>query len=135
MRFMMLVKLPGDYAGAVPTAEDTARMQTYNEELNRAGVLLALDGLHPMAEGALVTFSGGRGHVVDGPFTEVKELIGGYWVIQVSSKEEALEWAKRCPMDDGHVLEVRRIADLADFPADVRAAATLSKLPPEQTGS
>jgi hypothetical protein len=123
MRFMMMVKLQGDYAGAVPTAEDVARMQAYNEELNRAGVLLALDGLHPMAEGARVEFTGGRGHVLDGPFAEVKEVVGGYWIIQVSSREEAIEWAKRCPASANEVIEVRQVQEFGDFPPDVQAAA------------
>jgi hypothetical protein len=131
---MMFVQVPaGDYPTAVPSAEDAARMQKYNEELTKAGVLLALDGLHPPAEGARVTFQGGRAHAVDGPFTEVKELIGGYWLIQVSSREEAIEWAKRCPMDDDGVIEVRRVFEMADFPQDVQDVARLSQVPPAQT--
>jgi hypothetical protein len=134
MRYMMFVKLPGDYADATPGAEDAARMQRYNEELTRAGVLLALDGLTPLSEGARVEFSGGRGHVLDGPFAEVKEVVGGYWIIQVSSREEAIEWAKRCPMDDGDVLEVRRVLDMEDYPADVQEVVQLSRTPPARTG-
>jgi hypothetical protein len=133
MRYMMFVKLSGDYADATPGAEDAARMQRYNEELTRAGVLLALDGLTPLSEGARVEFSGGRGHVLDGPFAEVKEVVGGYWIIQVSSREEAIEWAKRCPMDDGDVLEVRRVLDMEDYPADVQEVVQLSKTPPART--
>jgi hypothetical protein len=133
MRFMMFVNLPADYPDAAPSAEDAARMQRYNEELAKAGVLLALDGLRPLSQGARIGFSGGRGHVLDGPFTEVKELIGGYWIIQVSSREEAIEWAKRCPMDDDGVLELRQVAELDDFPPDVRDAAQLSEVPPAQT--
>jgi hypothetical protein len=136
MRYMMFVKLSADgtadYASDLDP-EDVARMQRYNEELTKAGVLLALDGLHPMSEGARVGFSGGRGTVLDGPYTEVKELIGGYWIIQVSSKEEAIEWARRCPMDDGDVIEVRRVYELGDHPQEIRDAARLSKEPPRQT--
>jgi hypothetical protein len=132
MRFMMFVKLPVDYPGT-PSAEDVARMQRYNEELAKAGVLLALDGLRPLADGARIGFSGGRGHVLDGPFTEVKELVGGYWIIQVSSREEAVEWAKRCPMDDGEVLEVRRVAEVDDFAPDVQEVIRLSQTPPGHT--
>ena len=122
MRFMMFVNLPPEMAAGdyMPKAEDVARMMQYNEELDKAGVLLALDGLAPMSEGARVTFSGGRGTVVDGPYAEVKELIGGYWVIQVSSKEEAVEWARRAPMADGDVIELRRIFETGDFPPDVQ---------------
>ncbi len=105
MRFMMMIKPSGDMdeAGYGPGPDDVAAMMAYNEELTKAGVLLALDGLHPSAKGAKVRFSGGKPTVTDGPFTEAKELIGGYWIIDVKSKEEAVEWAKRVPAtaDDG----------------------------------
>jgi hypothetical protein len=117
----------------MPDAKAVAAMMKYNESLQKAGVLLALDGLYPSSEGARVSFAGGRRTVTDGPFTETKELIGGYWLIQAASKEEAVEWAKRCPVDGNVVIEVRRVAELADFPEDVRAAAELSGTPPEQT--
>src|SRR5229473_128734 len=125
MRFMMLM-IPKGYEkaepGTVPTAEAVAAMMKYNEQLQKAGVLLALDGLHPPSTGARVTFSGGRAKVVDGPFTEAKEVVGGYWVIQVKSKEEALEWAKRAPMLDGDAIEVRQVQELSDFPPEVQKA-------------
>jgi hypothetical protein len=128
MRYMMFVKLPADMEpDYMPKAEDVEQMMKYNEELSKAGVLLALDGLAPLSEGAVVGFAGGRGKVLDGPFAEVKELVGGYWIIQVSSKEEAIEWAKRCPMSEGDVIEVRRIFETNDFPDDVQEE--LSKFP------
>jgi hypothetical protein len=102
-------------------------MSRYNESLSRAGVLLALDGLHPAHKGARVTFSGGKASVSDGPFTEAKELIGGYWVIQAKSREEAVAWASRCPAGDGDVIEVRQVQELADFPPDVQAAVGLTR--------
>jgi hypothetical protein len=134
MRFMMFI-YPGieQEADWQPTAEAVAAMSAYNEELQKAGVLLALDGLYPSSEGARVSFAGGRRTVTDGPFTETKELIGGYWLIQAASKEEAVEWATRCPADGNAVIEVRRVAELEDFPEDVRLAARLSETPPEQT--
>jgi hypothetical protein len=126
MRFMMLV-IPKAYENAppdfVPPADLVAKMTKYNESLTKAGALLGLDGLHPPARGARVTFSGGRPRVTDGPFAEAKELVGGYWIIQVKSKEEAVEWAKRAPMQDGDVIEVRQVQEIDDFPPDVRKAA------------
>jgi hypothetical protein len=126
MRFMMLM-IPKGYekadAGARPDAKAVAAMMKYNEELTKAGVLLALDGLHPPATGARIAFSGGKPKVTDGPFTEAKELLGGYWMIQVRSKEEAVEWASRCPANDGDLIEVRQVFEMADFPPDVQKAA------------
>ena len=124
-RFMMFVTLPGDTREAdwQPSAEDVGAMMKYNEELSKAGVLLALDGLHPPEKGARVRFSGGKTTVTDGPFTEAKEIVGGYWVIQARSKEEAVEWATRCPMSDGDMIEVRQVFDMSDFPEDVQQAA------------
>ncbi len=108
-------------------------MTKYNEELTQAGILLAADGLHPTAKGARVSFPGGKSTVTDGPFAEAKEMIGGYWIIQARSKEEAVEWASRCPGADGDVIEVRRIYEMSDFSEDVQAAAgELSRTPPEQ---
>jgi hypothetical protein len=98
-------------------------MMKYNESLQKAGVLLALDGLHPPSMGARVSFSGGKPKVTDGPFAEAKEVLGGYWIIQVKSKEEAVEWAKRCPASDNEVIELRQVQELSDFPADVAAVA------------
>lgn len=98
-------------------------MTAYNNDLKRAGVLLALDGLHPPSMGARVSFEGGKATVTDGPFAEVKEVVGGYWMIQVKSKAEAIEWAKRAPMGDHEIIEVRQVHEMSDFPADVQAAA------------
>ena len=126
MRFMMIM-IPKGYEsakpGTVPDAKAVAAMMKYNESLQKAGVLLALDGLHPPSMGARVTFPGGKAKVTDGPFAEVKEVIGGYWMIQVKSKEEAIEWASRCPGSPNEVIEVRQVQELADFPPDVQAVA------------
>ena len=126
MRFMMIV-IPKAYEHAaadfVPPADLIAKMSNYNESLNKAGVLLGLDGLTPPVKGARVKFAGGKPKVVDGPFTESKELVGGYWMIQVKSQAEAVEWAKRAPMLDGDVIEVRQVQEIEDFPPDVRKAA------------
>ncbi len=133
MRFMMLM-IPrvyqpdapaGDKAGEgfAPDAEIVAQMTKYNEELAKAGALIALDGLQPSSKGARIAFTGSRRIVTDGPFIETKEVVGGYWMIQVNSKEEAIEWAKRCPARDGDVIEVRQVFEMSDFPADVQRAA------------
>jgi hypothetical protein len=126
MRFMMLM-IPKGYEsaapGTVPDAKAVAAMMKYNESLQEAGVLLALDGLHPPSMGARVTFSGGKPIVTDGPFIEAKEVLGGYWMIQVKSKQEAVAWASRCPASDNEVIEIRQVQELADFPADVQEAA------------
>src|SRR6202046_3023638 len=120
MRFMMIM-YPKDYAnakpGTVPDFKDMEAMGKYNEELGKAGVLLALDGLTPPATmSARVTFKGGKAEVTDGPFPETKEVVGGFWIIQVNSREEALEWASRIPAKDNEmVVEVRRLFDLTDF--------------------
>jgi hypothetical protein len=120
MRFMMIMKpnisedeWPTDPAEMAELPEFTA-MGKYNEELTKAGVLLALDGLEPTAKGARVTFAGGKPSVTDGPFTEAKELIGGYWLIQARSKEEAVQWASRCPANEGDVIEVRQVFEMPD---------------------
>jgi hypothetical protein len=126
MRFMMLV-IPKGYEeaapGTMPEAEAVEQMMKYNESLQKAGILLALDGLHPPSMGARVTFSGGKPQVQDGPFTEAKEVLGGYWIIDVKSKDEAIEWAKRAPMGDNEIIEVRQIQEFEEFPPDVQAAA------------
>lgn len=130
MRFMMLV-IPKDYehAGAdfEPPAELVAKMTKFNDSLKKAGVLLALDGLHPPVKGTRVAFSGGKPRVFDGPFTESKELVGGYWMIQVKSKEEAVEWAKRAPMLDGDIIEVRQVQELSEFSPEVQRAAGVGR--------
>ena len=126
MRFMMLM-IPKGYEkaapGAMPDAKAVEAMMKYNESLQKAGVLLALDGLHPPSMGARVSFSGGKPRVTDGPFTEAKEVLGGYWMIRVKSKQEAVEWASRCPASDNEVIEVRQVQEFEDFPADVKKAA------------
>jgi hypothetical protein len=119
MRFMMIM-FPKGYEnakpGTVPDLKDMDRMGKYNEELGKAGVLLALDGLTPPATmSARVTFKGGKSKVTDGPFPETKEVVGGFWIIQVKSREEALEWASRIPGSDNEMVEVRRLFDITDF--------------------
>ena len=131
MRFMMLM-IPKGYEKAAPgtmpdDAKAVAAMMKYNESLQKAGVLLALDGLHPPSMGARVSFTGGKPKVTDGPFAEAKEVLGGYWMIQVRSKEEAIAWASRCPASDNEVIEVRQVQELSDFPAEVKEA--VAKLP------
>jgi hypothetical protein len=123
MRFMMIM-FPKGYEnakpGTLPDLKAIEAMRKYNEQLGKAGVLLALDGLHPPSMGARVTFKGGKSKVTDGPFTESKEAIGGYWVIQVKSREEALEWASRIPGSDNETVEVRQMIEITDFPSDVQ---------------
>jgi hypothetical protein len=131
MRFMMFMYPGIEEASWEPDAEAVAAMGRYNEELTKAGALLALDGLQPASKGARVTFSGGEIMVTDGPFAEAKEVIGGYWIIQARSKEEAVEWASRCPAQDC-MIEVRQVYEMSDFPEDVQAAGELSRQPPEQ---
>ena len=104
-----------------PDAAAFEAMGRYNEELRKAGMLLSLDGLQPPSEGASVEFSGGSTTVTDGPFAEAKEVVGGYWIIQARSKDEAVEWAKRCPGRDCRI-EVRRVFEMEDFSEDVQAA-------------
>jgi hypothetical protein len=131
MRFMLFV-YSGD-TGSGPSLELVKAMNAYNEELARAGALLALDGLHPPATATRLTFKGeGRPTVTDGPFTEAKEFVGGYWIIQARSKEEAVEWASRAPIGDG-AIEVRQIAEGADYGPAIEEASRLSQTPPEQT--
>jgi len=125
MRFMMMV-IPKGYESAapdaVPTAEAVAKMMEYNKALQKAGALLAMDGLFPPSTGARLSYADGKATVTDGPFAEVKEVIGGYWIIQVRSREEAIEWAKRAPMSN-EIIEVRQIHEMSDFPEDVQKAA------------
>ena len=120
MRFMMFM-IPAVYQGGGapadhrPDPEAIAEMGKYNEELQKAGALLSLDGLHPPVTGARVSFASGKPVVTDGPFAETKEVIGGYWIIQVKSREEAIAWARRVPAAKGDVIEIRRIFELEDF--------------------
>lgn len=126
MRFMMLM-IPAGYEkaapGTMPEADAVAAMMKYNESLQQAGVLLALEGLHPVSMGARVSFAGGRPAVTDGPFVETQEVLGGYWMIDVASKEDAIEWAKRCPASANETIEIRRVMEMADFTPEVQAAA------------
>ena len=118
MRFMVLVRASKESeAGSLPDEKILSEMGSFNDELIEAGVLLAGEGLQPSSKGARVAYSGSRRTVTDGPFTEVKELIAGYWLLQVKSGEEAIEWAKRAPFRDGEV-EIRQVFELEDFPVD-----------------
>jgi len=127
MRFMMLM-IPEGYQKAqpdrVPDAEAVAAMTKYNEALKEAGVLLSLDGLHPPSDGARVTFAGGAvPSVSHGPFPGTNEALGGYWMINVKSQQEAIDWARRCPVSHDAVIEIRQVFEVAEFPEDVRKAA------------
>jgi hypothetical protein len=126
MRFMMLM-IPKGYEqaapGTMPDVEKIAAMMQYNASLQKAGILLALDGLHPPSMGARVTFPGGKAKVTDGPFPETKEVVGGYWMIQVKSKEEAIEWAKRCPGSENEIIELRQVQEMSEFPPEIQKAA------------
>ena len=124
MRVMVFV--PGDEkseAGVMPSQELVGKMMKFNEELVKAGVMLSGDGLHPSSKGARIKFAGGKRTVVDGPFTEAKELIGGFWLWQVKSKEEAIEWAKRAPFGDGVTLELRQVFESAELPVSAETRA------------
>jgi hypothetical protein len=125
MRFMMLV-IPKGYEkaapGTMPDPKKVEEMMRYNESLQKAGVLLSLDGLHPPTTGARVTFSHGKARVTDGPFAEAKEAIGGYWMIKVKSREEALQWAARAPMGDDEIIEVRQVQEMSEFPPEIQSA-------------
>ena len=126
MRFMMLM-IPGGYETAapdrMPDPKAVEAMMKYNKALQESGVLLALDGLRPLSAGARVSFKDGKPAVTDGPFAEAKEVVGGYWMIQVKSKEEAMEWAKRCPASPDEILEVRQVFEMDDFSDDLKKAA------------
>jgi hypothetical protein len=127
MRFMMLM-IPKGYEsakpGALPDLKAVEAMMKYNTALQEAGVLLSLDGLHPPSMGARIVFSGGKPRVIPGPFPGQKEVVGGYWIIQTASKEEAIEWASRCPASDDETIELRLLQELSDFPSDIRDAAS-----------
>jgi len=127
MRFMMLM-IPQGYEaaapGTMPPAEAVAAMMKYNEALKEAGILVTLDGLHPPSMGARISFAGGKPVVTDGPFIEAKEVIGGYWMIEVASKQEAIEWARKCPASNNETSELRQVQEMADFPADIQEAAS-----------
>jgi hypothetical protein len=127
MRFMMLM-IPKGYEsaapGTMPDAKAVEAMMKYNEALQKAGILVALDGLHPPSMGARVSFSKGKPIVTDGPFAEAKEVLGGYWMIRVNSLAEAIDWAKKCPGGDNEVIEIRRVQEMEDFTPEVQKAAS-----------
>jgi hypothetical protein len=126
MRFMMLM-IPKGYETAAPDFKldpaCVAEMMRYNEALKEAGVLITLEGLHPPSMGARVSFAGGKPVVTDGPFAEVKEVLGGFWMIEVASRAEAIAWAKKCPASDTETIEIRQIQEMADFDEEVQKAA------------
>jgi hypothetical protein len=124
----MLLMIPHGYESAAPgtmpeDVDAVAAMMAYNESLQKAGVLISCDGLHPPSMGARVSFAGRKPRVVDGPFAEVKEVLGGFWMINVASRAEAIEWASRCPGGENEVIEVRQVQELEDFSPDVQAVA------------
>ena len=126
MRFMMLM-IPLGYETAPPDVEldpeRVAAMMKYNQSLKDAGVLITLDGLHPPSVGARVSFATGKPVVTDGPFAESKEVLGGYWMIDVASREEAIEWASKCPASESEIIEIRRVQEMSDFSEEVQKAA------------
>ena len=126
MRFMMLM-IPRGYEtaapGTMPPAEAVAAMMKYNQALKDAGVLITLDGLHPPSTGARVSFANGKPIVTDGPFTEAKEVLGGYWMIDVKSREEPIVWATKCPASDNETIEIRQVQEMSDFSPEVQQAA------------
>jgi len=129
----MMLMIPKGYEkatpGTMPDPDAVDAMMKYNEALKEAGVLITLDGLHPPSEGARVTFSGGKPKVAHGPFPDVKETLGGYWMIDVKSKEEAIEWATHCPASNNEIIEIRQVQEMEEFPEEVqRAAAGFSEM-------
>jgi hypothetical protein len=126
MRFMMLM-IPKGYEqaapGTMPDAKSVEAMMKYNEELRKAGVLLALEGLHPASMGARISFAEGNPKVTDGPFAEATEVLGGYWMIQVKSKEEAIQGASRCPASPNETIEIRQVLEMTDFPTELQKVA------------
>ncbi len=126
MQFMMLM-IPLGYETAPPDVqldpERVKSMMQYNQALKDAGVLIALDGLHPPSMGVRVSFPGGKPMVTDGPFAESKEVLGGYWMIDVKSKEEAIAWAEKCPASENEIIEIRQVQEMSDFSPEVQQAA------------
>jgi hypothetical protein len=138
MRFMMLM-IPKGYEtaapGTMPDPKAVAAMMKYNEALQKAGVLVALDGLHPPSTGARVSFKAGKPTVTDGPFAEAKEVLGGYWMIRVDSRAEAIEWAKKIPGGDNEIVEIRQVLEMEDFSPEVqKAAAGFTELQAKASG-
>jgi hypothetical protein len=123
MRFMMIIYPDkSTESGQLPEPKDFEKMSKFNEELAKADVLITLLGLHPTSKGARIKFGNGKPVVTDGPFTESKELIGGYWIIDVKSKAEAIEWAKKVPAEEGEMIEIRQVHEFSEFPEDVQKA-------------
>ncbi len=131
MRYMMFM-IPKVYQGSKgrkigfdfsPGADDVEKMTKYNEKLAKSGALISLDGFHPISKGARVTFSRGKTKVTDGPFVRTQDVLGGYWMIDVKSRDEAIEWAKKVPAGDGDIIEIRQVFEVSEFPEDVQKAA------------
>ncbi|MFO0723164.1 MAG: YciI family protein [Myxococcota bacterium] len=133
MRFLAIM-YPGAKADlAVPSPEAIAEMMKFNEALSQAGVLLSLDGLHPPANGVRIRFDGKKRTIHDGPFSEAKEVIGGYWILQVRSKEEAVEWMSRCPAGEGEMIELRQVFEMEEFNPDENLKKTAARLEQEMS--
>jgi len=116
MRFLAIIKATAKTeAGELPKKADFEKMGAFNEELVKAGILLSAEGLHPSVKGARLHWSGGKATVTDGPFAETKELVGGFWMIQAKSRDEAVAWMSRAPLDEGNSIEIRQIFDIEDF--------------------
>jgi hypothetical protein len=122
MRFMMLLPAPAQALEkfAVPSPDIVLPMRKFNADMAKAGVLLAAEGLHPTSKGTRLRVSGGKPVITDGPFAEAKEVIAGFWIIQVKSKEQAVEWAKRCPLPENGLIEIRQVFEDRDFPPDLQ---------------
>jgi hypothetical protein len=118
----MVKASPASEAGVMPSPELVAKMGEFNQKLAEAGVLLAVDGLYPSSRGVRIRYDGGKPAVIDGPFAEAKELIGGFWIVAVASREEAIEWFTRCPFENGEEIELRPIFDAEDFAAAMKAS-------------
>lgn len=131
----MMLMYPGSKpeTGVMPTRGQIDAMMKYNEELSKAGVLLSLDGLQPTSKGARIRYEGGKPMVTDGPFTESKEILGGYWMIQVKSREEAIAWASKCPASNEEMIELRQVYEMSDFPAESISEETARRA--EEIGS
>jgi len=133
MRFMVLM-IPGIYqkgkkveSNFAPPADAVEKMTKFNQDMVKGGIkMLSADGLQPLTTGARVTYAGGKAKVTDGPFVEAKEVLGGYWMLEAKSKEEVVNWMKRCPAEPNDVIEIRQVFEMSDFPADVQKAAARS---------
>jgi len=121
MRFMMLLPAPPDaLEQGPPNKELVLAMRKFNDDMRKAGVLLGAEGLHPSSKGTRLRVSGGKRVITDGPFTEAKQVIAGFWIIQVKSKEEAIEWAKRSPLPENGLIEIRQVFENSDFPPELQ---------------